>query len=323
MPQGTTALGKVAGNGNAMNILMNPQLTDDERRESLYAGDLIVLQANEASLRLCALAREMLQDAFAPHPPEKAQYSLPVERYVEILAELKPAFIHHPECKELLPRILAAYGCDLEKTYFDVPRLRTSTADGYLTSGIAYAFHPHRDTWYSAPQCQVNWWIPVYDITCANGMAFYPKYFSGSVKNSSRTYNYYRWNEESRAQAAQQIGKDTRVQPRAEEAVDLTGHVQLITEVGGMTVFSGAQLHASAANESDRARISIDFRTVHVDDVRDQRGAPNVDSECTGTTLRDFLRCSDLQRLDADLIEPYDVEEVSANATTVYDPRLS
>jgi len=27
----------------------------------------------------------------------------------------------------------------------DTPRMRTSTFDDYLTSGIAYAFHPRRD----------------------------------------------------------------------------------------------------------------------------------------------------------------------------------
>jgi hypothetical protein len=121
-----------------------------------------------------------------------------------LLAKLKPAFINHPRCKDLLRNILAEFGCDLEKTYFDVPRLRTSTADGYLTSGIAYAFHPHRDTWYSAPQCQLNWWFPVYDIEPSNGMAFHPQYWSKGCANSSRIYNYDEWNAHSRKEAAKQ-----------------------------------------------------------------------------------------------------------------------
>ena len=63
-----------------------------------------------------------------------------------------------------LRSILSDLGCDPEQTYFDVPRLRSSTSEQYLTSGIAYAWHPHRDTWYSAPLCQLNWWLPVYEI---------------------------------------------------------------------------------------------------------------------------------------------------------------
>ena len=54
----------------------------------------------------------------------KAQYSMSVEKYVEILAQLKPKFIHHPKSKQLIQGILQDFGCDLDKTYFDVPRLR-------------------------------------------------------------------------------------------------------------------------------------------------------------------------------------------------------
>ena len=80
-----------------------------------------------------------------------------VGRYADLLGKLKPAFIHHPELKASpLQNVLEEFGCDLEKTYFDVPRMRTATSDGYLTTGIALAWQLHRDTWYSAPACQIN-----------------------------------------------------------------------------------------------------------------------------------------------------------------------
>src|SRR5690606_3430824 len=109
--------------------------------------------------------RGMLKDAFGPRDPELAQHEMPVVDFAGLLSRLKPEFIHHPACKTIMPRLLARLGCDPKQTYFDVPRLRTSTSDDYLTTGIAYAFHPHRDTWYSAPMCQINWWLPVYPLT--------------------------------------------------------------------------------------------------------------------------------------------------------------
>src|SRR5207253_9137610 len=127
----------------------------------------------------------------------------PVEDYVGVLAELKPRFIHHPRSKELIRSIRKELGCDLEKTYFDVPRLRSATSDAYLTSGIAYAFHPHRYTWYSAPFCQLNRWLPVYDVRPDNVMAFHPRYWSLAVRNSSNRYDYRRWNRDNRKNAAQ------------------------------------------------------------------------------------------------------------------------
>jgi hypothetical protein len=137
-------------------LFFDSQVSDDQRRELLYDGQLFVYSASASSKALIQFAAELAEAAFAPMHPVEAQYSLPVEEYAAILAELKPRFIHHPESKALIRDILQQHGCDLEKTYFDVPRMRTSTAGGFLTTGIAFAFHPHRDTWYSAPMCQLN-----------------------------------------------------------------------------------------------------------------------------------------------------------------------
>jgi ectoine hydroxylase-related dioxygenase (phytanoyl-CoA dioxygenase family) len=170
---------------------------------------------------------------------------MPVEQYAAILEVLKPKFIHHPRCKELIKGVLKELGCELEKVYFDVPRLRTSTSDNYLSSGLAYAFHPHRDTWYSAPQNQINWWMPVTEMVPENSMAFHPRYWKEPVKNSSRDYNYYRWNKESRSSAAKQIVSDTRKQPRAEEPMELDPQVRLVLKPGSVILFSAAQIHAT------------------------------------------------------------------------------
>ncbi len=40
-------------------------------------------------------------------------------------------------------------------------------------------------------------------------------------------------------------------------------------------------------------------------------GAHNIDSECTGTSLRDFLRASDLTPMSEDAVELYDRESVA------------
>ena len=168
--------------------------------------------------------------------------------------------------------------------------MRTSTSDDYLTAGISYAFHPHRDTWYSAPFSQLNWWIPIYPVVPENVMAFHPQYWNNPVRNGSRRYNYYEWNRTSRLSAAQHIKTDTRDQPKPEEPVQLDPQVRVVPEAGGVMLFSGNQLHSTVPNTSGRTRFSIDFRTVNLDDVLLRREAPNVDSECTGTSLRDFLR---------------------------------
>lgn len=287
------------------NVLSNPSFDDATRREHLYRGDVVVYGASPATLALVDFTRGLVEEAFGELDPETAQHHMDVEAFAALLADLKPRFIHHPRCKELLPAVLSERGCDPDRTYFDVPRLRTSTSNDYLTTGIAYAFHPHRDTWYSAPMCQTNWWMPVYPVTAENVMAFHPKYMTQGVKNGSYRFDYNGW-VGLRSVAAQQIKSDERDQPKPEEPVELDPQVRVVPEVGGMMVFSGNQLHSSVPNTSGRTRFSIDFRVVDIDDVEAGRGSHNVDSECSGTTLRDFRRCSDLAPMPEELAARYD-----------------
>jgi hypothetical protein len=288
-----------------MNIYVDSKLSDDARRTELYKGSVFLHSPSSHSLELCELAKEMIEEAFRPLDPMKVHEQIPAEKCAEILAVLKPKFIHHPESKRYIQEMLADAGCDLSQTYFDVPRMRTAFPGDYLSSGIAYAFHPHRDTWYSAPLCQINWWMPIYDLTSENCMAIHPHYFSRPIKNGSRDYNYHKWNLESRQNAAKHVKTDTRVQPRPEEPLELDPELRLVCKVGGAFQFSAANLHSTVPNTSNLPRYSIDFRTVHLADVQGRVGAPNVDSECTGTTMGDYLRGTDLSHLPEDAVAQY------------------
>jgi hypothetical protein len=296
-------------------IYLDSALDDQKRRHRLYGGDLFTFTPGESATLLSGLARELSEAAFGSHEPTVAQDSMPAERYVEILAELKPTFIHHPRAKELIAGLLSEVGCDLEKTYFDVPRLRTMAHGEYLNAGLALQFHPHRDTWFSAPQQQLNWWLPVYEIESENSMAFHPQYFDRPVRNSSSEYDYEEWNRTGRQAAAKQVKKETRKQPRAEEPLELDPDVRVVTPPGGTLVFSAAQLHSTVPNTTNRTRFSIDFRTVNLDDLVEGIGAPNIDSDCTGTTLGDYMRASDLEPLPEDVIVKHGKPSVIAGTT--------
>lgn len=303
-------------------VFFDPAMSDDERRARLHAGDIVILSATSGTRDLVNLARQMVESAFAPHDPRTVHENMTAEEVAGILSDLKPKFIHHPDCKEIIPRIMQEHGVDLDKLYFDVPRLRSSYPTEFLSAGIAYAFHPHRDTWYSAPMCQLNWWIPVYPLDANNAMGFYPRYFNEAVENNSEIFNYYEWNTKNRAAAASQIKKDTRQQPKpSQELQNVT--LRYLPPPGGIIIFSGAQMHESVPNSTDLARYSIDFRTVHLDDVMGRRGAPNVDSRCTGTTMRDYLRASDLSHLPEEAIALYDDESAGGNRVLYFGDRLT
>ncbi len=300
-------------------IYFNSTVSDEVRRKRLYDGQLFIFSPLPSSVALCQFARKMIDEAFHPIDPIEAQYSLSVEKFVEIVAPLKPRFIHHPETKRLLQGVLEELGCDMSKTYLDVPRMRVVCHGDYLKAGVAYPLHPHRDTWYSSPLCQLNWWLPIFDIESDCSMAFFPQYWSRGVRNGSSSFNYYEWNAEGRKNAAKHIASDTRKQPRAEEPLELDPQIRVVCPVGGIILFSGAQFHATVPNTSGRTRFSIDFRTVHLDDVVLKRGAPNVDSFPTGTVLRDFMRGTDLARLPEDVVALYE-DQPPTSGVLIFQP---
>lgn len=294
-------------------LLINPEISDLARREALYQGKLITYTPSDAENRLIAFADILISEAFEDLSPELAQWKLPVQCYVDILKSLKPTFIHHPESKKLIQQILLEKGCDLEKTYFDVPRLRTSTSDGYLTSGIAYAFHPHRDTWYAAPMCQINWWAPVYPISSENGMAFHLQYWDRPIKNDSHKFSYEEWKLNGRKKSAKQVGKDLRWQPKPLEALDPDPKFCIVPPPGGLLLFSAAHLHSTIPNTSRKTRFSIDFRTLNIDDLAAEIGAPNIDTASQDLTTGDFIRASDFMPLDEKAIKSANKKLVLAN----------
>jgi hypothetical protein len=304
-----------------MNTLyFDSKVDDDERRRRLYDGQLFVFSPRPSTTALCDFARELIEEAFHPLEPQHAQDTLPVERFVEIVAPLKPRFIHHPKTKALLLELLADFGLDLDKTYFDVPRMRVAASGDYLNAGVAYPLHPHRDIWYSSPMCQLNWWLPVYPFESESSMAFHLKYWDQPVKNSSGEYNHYEWNQSGRKNASKEVKADTRKQPKAQEELELDPQIRVVCPPGGMILFSGAHLHSTVPNSSGRSRFSIDFRTANLDELETQGGPPNLDRACTGTTLFELRRASDLSPVPEEIIRIYDPNPPEDREGLVFKP---
>ena len=303
-------------------VFVDAAMTEEARRKLLYEGQIFVFSPRPSSLALCQFARAMIEEAFAGVDPKRAQYVMPVEKYVAIVAPLKPKFIHHPETLSLIRAVAKDFDCPLESTYIDVPRLRMVTHGGYLTSGVGYAHHPHRDTWYSAPMCQLNWWLPIYPIDSECSMAFHPRYWSQPVVNTSGRFNYYQWNADGRRNAAKHIKSDTREQPHALDPLELDPQIRVVCPPGGIVLFSAAQLHSTVANTSGYARYSLDFRTANLNDVVTRNGAPNIDSSPTGTSLRDFVRGTDFTPMPEEVARLYD-PDAPGTGKLVFEPAPS
>lgn len=128
------------------------------------------------------------------------------------------------------------------------------------------------------------------------------RYWSEAITNGSAAYNQDEWNRHWRQSAAQHIKTDTREQPSPQAPLGPDPHLRVVVAVGGVVPFSAAQLHSAVPNTCGVTRYSIDFRTVHLDDVWKTCGAPNVDSAAKGTTLRDYVRATDFTHIPEEAV---------------------
>ncbi len=295
-------------------------VADDERRRRIYSGEVFCIPPRPSVIAFTDFAAQLIADAFGHLDPLTAHQHLAVEDYVAILKSLKPEFTHHPKSKELVRGILDDLGADTSKTYFDVPKLRVVPPSEYLSAGLGYNYKPHRDIWYSSPQCQNNWWTPIAGNSAATGMQFHPDYWLRPVPNTSDEFDAYEWNKTSRRDAATYVKDDPRPHPKLAGGEPGT-QLRVVGDPGSILSFSGAQLHSTVPNETDEARLSIDFRTTHIDDLVAQSGPDNVDSRSTGTSVRDFLRADTLAPLPDDVIALYD-RDGSADGVLVFDPSV-
>lgn len=284
-----------------MAIHHDPDLAPRELLDLLYAGDLVVLTGLPAVGALVDLAREELTALFAPDDPEHAHEQRTPADLAAVLGAWKPRFMRDPEVNRLVRSIVEQAGLDPSRTHYDMPKPRTSFPVGHLTTGVAFAFPWHRDTWYGAPRQQVNWWLPVSRILSDNAMGFDLASFDRSVANDSAGFDYYALNA-NRSNIAAQVTRELQARPSAPGHA-VTDEVVVLPEPGSILLFSGAHLHRSIPNTSGRARFSIDFRTVDVDDLVADVGAPAVDVECTGTSIRDFRNVSDGEGFEEGLVE--------------------
>jgi hypothetical protein len=263
-------------------------LSDAERAERVFAGRLLVFTGAPSLRALCALADACVHDVFDAVEPETAQFVLAPRVWEARVDTLRGRLRRDPQASRLLAATLAEVGVDPERTYRDKLALRVlphgvPPAGGRPPRGTAF----HRDTWGSNVLAQINWWAPVYRLSPRRTIVFYPYYWAHPLANTSGSWDFDELLAHRRAR------RPYPSVPEPTEPVDTASELPVVIEPGELLCFSGAHLHASAPNDSGRARFSLETRTVNLDDVRAGRAAPNLDGLGTRRMFGWFGRLAD------------------------------
>ena len=280
--------------------LNDAEVSDWERRRLLFAGNLFVYGPQAGAGLIAVAAQDVLEEVLGPNAIWAQQRIGEVEFAGKFAAAAR-------RLSHILPEVARAlvtdFRCDPDTTYVGAPSVVATTGVGFIAHGLGVRQHPHRDTWYAAPTCQLNWWMPLYDLDASASFAFHPLYWDVPVHNSSSDFDYDTWLAESRVGHGDPSLADPLAQPRPLDPIELTPEIRVSCPAGGVVISSAAQLYSSVPNEASKTNFSLHFCSVNESDLITGRGAANLDAEASGSSLSSFVRCSNLAPLPHELVE--------------------
>jgi hypothetical protein len=279
--------------------LTDAEIPETERRLSLFSGNLFVYSPRPSTRALGSAARDALARFFGPGPVvaqqrmSEGEFAALFRQAAHELASVAP---------KLASAILEDFGCDPHTTFVRAPTLSASTGDGFLAHGLGIPRHPHRDTWYAAAPCQLNWWIPLFDLGASASLAFHPLYWDLPVRNNSTDFQ-----PDGRAafhDVAPVLDTDQWLtQPRPTAPIVLASGIRIGSGSDSVILSSAAQLYSTVPDDSAKTHFLVHFQTVSERDLVSGAGASNLDALPHGTSLSSFVRCSDMSSVPQELID--------------------
>ncbi len=264
-----------------MDLYVNQSKNHPNLKETLYTGAIFLETQLQSARQLREFALQSIAHVLGRETDARSLHKLmPVAEFVPAVSRLKSYFTNSAEAKEIIRSFVIELGEDPADYLFDVPRLRVVPHYDYLHAGISYAYKPHRDTWYGSVQCQINTWMPVHGVVPEQTMMINPEYFTKPVSNSSADWQLSNWISKERKLASINITEETRPHPVPLEEVSSSNEARIAPNGGEMLIFSGAHLHGTVPNRTEQTRFSVDFRLMHIEDLKAGRGPVNVDSGC-------------------------------------------
>lgn len=262
---------------------------------ALYAADVVRFSHLRPMTAIVEFTRAFVEERLAPHPPVEIHRHLAPDLLGRRLAEVQGEYSRSPQTKRLWREVFEAAGLDAEDTARDRLLLRFQ-AHGDPHSALPWARSTatvgfHRDTWGTNLAAQINWWAPVWPITEGRTFALYPRLWDVPIPNNSANFDLAEVMQRQRT-APETLGPG-QLAPRPTGEVDALGGVPVLLDPGEIIAFSSAHAHAGVPNHTGSTRISLETRTVSIDDVRRRRGAPNVDGLGRWVAPGMFHRLSD------------------------------
>ena len=259
--------------------ISSPPLTSSEIRQRVFDGDILSFSPPSMQV-LLSHVKGVIRETFECDSPPHAYQQYNHEEFLK-RAETAQKIVNGEACKKLFGATLSELGMPPQDLFWDTLGLRISppvqNEEDMKKRGFRSHVGVHRDTWGAGFQSQVNWWCPLYPLSAKRTMGFYPSYWHRPLSNSTADWSFKEFLK-SRKEAKPGHAAKYPSAPAALAQPDEPA-VPFMMKVGSLACFSSAHLHGSITNSSSLTRFSLELRTLHLNDLLNNLGAPNVDNK--------------------------------------------
>jgi hypothetical protein len=256
-------------------------------RQAIYGGEIFIIPANAQTQGIASTLQTLVHSHYAAADAldNIHTYYDSATLWQNLTAARQDVATQNIARQMITPLISPLFNAD---SAFDVLRLRCSVHNGHLNPAAAQSYAAHRDTWFANPQAQINFWLPLTDVTPQQGFRFYRRYFDRAINNNSNTFNYDDFARNVGFQAPTR--SPASAHPTNQSIIHGDKGHSFSCNAGDLLIFSAAHLHQPEANATERTRFSVDFRVIDSQDRANGLGAPNVDNASQGDASIDYLR---------------------------------
>jgi hypothetical protein len=276
-------------------------------RDRIYDGNVLHFTSLAPMQQIISFTRRFLEDYFHPSTPTDIHLHLTYAEQIEHTHACARDYSRLAEVKQLWRALFETLGFDPTAMARDRLRLRfqlhRASDDSTPRIPGADTIQLHRDTWGTNLYAQVNWWAPVYPISAGRTVALYPTLWSKPVANSSADFDIG-----AAISAHRQTSRSKPIEyvPHFTEAISGEPMVPIVIDPATIIAFSGAHAHAGVPNHTGLTRISLETRTLWIEDHLSGTGTVNIDGSAALISPGLFRRLSDGAKLEKVLdVEPY------------------
>ncbi|MQX37305.1 hypothetical protein [Roseospira navarrensis] len=244
------------------------------RSRRVFAGDLLVFRRLPAMARLTEHLNTRLCAALNDPDPETAEQRLDPAAFRSGIGAWRTALATDPLVRATWRETMETLGYRADSLFVDRLNGRSAAVRPAWRGRRGSIVPVHRDTWGSGIAMQVNWWAPIRPVSADRTMVLWPHLFAVPVENDSGTWSL----ETLRARTRAGHPDGYPLLPSVTRPVPDEDAVPVLIDPGDLLMFAGAHLHASRATDTERARFSLDTRSVWRADLDAGRGAPMVDA---------------------------------------------